>query len=236
MNKREESKLEMVKDVQTLLGENESIISKNAPLTALKEELVVINDELLEKEGVLKVNPKAKTENKHAKEDDLIYEAVVMAGAIYAYAETAKNTDLQVQMDIEENDFRRMRDADIPVTVDLILKKAAEYSRVLGPYGIVEDTRVMLKAKLDSYLITAGQQGAGKVDKGSARDLITSYFARIDVILTVMDKLMKGYEKSNYEFYSKYCIARIIRDKPSGTRNKEDENENPSENDSDKQK
>lgn len=215
MNKNDEGKLEMIDDVVDVLDAEKAIYSSVNAISLQRDNLRNISLEIKKNEATLKDSTIGKTESKYVSEDELVHDTVVVAGGIYAYASTEQLTDLKVFSDVSRRDFRRMRDTDVPVKAKSILDKADELGDALLPYGITQALRDELREDLSIYGEKVSDQGSGFVDKSTARSIITALFKKGDVALNILDKLMKQFQKSNTEFYTKYTTARNIWDKAS---------------------
>ncbi len=213
MNKTDEEKLEMFDDVVDVLDTEKDIYTGVTSITAQRDNLKAISVEIKKNEATLKNSTIGKTESKYVSEDELIHDAVVVAGGIYAYAATAGLTDLQALSDLSIRDFKRMRDTDVPVKATSILEKAEELGEALLPYGITAALITELRDDISIYNEKVSDQGAGFVNKSTARATITALFKRGDIAVNILDKIMKQYQKSHTEFYTKYKTARNIWNK-----------------------
>lgn len=223
MNKKDESRLGMIDAVVNTLDAEKDIYSSVNAIAIQRDNLRTFSADIKKNEATLKDSTLGKTESKYVSGDELVHDAVVVAGGIFAYATTEELTDLKIFSDITRRDFLRIRETDIPVKAQSILDKADELGDALIPYGITQALRDELRVDLTDYSAKVSNQGAGVVDKSTARSTITALFKRADIALNILDKLMKQFLKSNPEFYTSYKISRNIWDK--ATRHTETETE-----------
>jgi hypothetical protein len=215
MTKNEAAKLETAKDVVAVIEEQDSqvISSTVAAVLTKKDELKTVIEEINSYEDKLKNSATGLTSAKTEVEEDLIDDTLEIAGGIYGYADTIEDVELKEFADLNERDFDRLKNADVPVKIKSVLDKADGLVANLVDYGITQDILSDARDKLTLLNTKTDKQGTGFSGKSAARDLLYDKFAKIDSILVVLDKLMKKFKKLNPVFYYKYASARIIKNK-----------------------
>ncbi|MFA5806619.1 MAG: hypothetical protein WC879_18460 [Melioribacteraceae bacterium] len=166
-------------------------------------------------EKIIQEGTKGKVISKDDSQAELIKTALVFAGSIYGYAAGKNDMELLTFADINSSTFNKLRDAEIPLTVEKILDKADALGTSLIPFGITEEKRTSGRAGLNDYLQKFGSVNTGKGSKKSARETNLMLFDKADKKLRVLDKLMLGFKESSPELYSRYNAARVIYDKGS---------------------
>jgi hypothetical protein len=220
MTKHEESFLNMLVEVITLLENYPEILAENPAIKEVLDVLIELRNGIIAKGGTLKEDTKGNTAAKHNVLDQLSFEALVLAGAIYSYAVRTKDTALATSFDYGERHFTHERIDEIPLEAKNILDKAIELGNKLEPYGIhaidVENlTNSLAEVDVKSKIKIEGTQ-----EKGSARSLLFEDFKKVDKEIELLEKLTIRYKKSNPEFHAKLSIAKTVKSKATGSRKK----------------
>jgi hypothetical protein len=218
MNTREKNKNEMLGSVAAYYEENKLQFAGMTGIVSTFSELTAIHKEIDLNEKVIQDGTRGKVVSKDLSQEELIKTALVFAGSIYGYAAAVNNPELLTFSDISGRTFLKLRDSEIPITVEKLLDKADELADDLIPYGITGEKRTEARSRLNNYFDKFSSVSTGKQTKKSSRETIDMLFNKADQKLKVLDKLMLGLKESNAELYSKYSAARVIVDKAGSRR------------------
>lgn len=183
--------------LQASLATEIAFITKNAPLT------------LRRKTG--------SAEDKEAARLALCKAALIVAGAVSAYAHEAGNHELLVRVDTTLTLLLGGRGQDSHSKCEDILSAATANLAALGDYAVTQASLDNLQQLLDDYeeLLPLPQVAIGSA-KGTGQAIDAS-LDRIDGILNNgLDNLMLKFEDTNPDFFNDYTNARIIIDRPGG--------------------
>ena len=156
-------------------------------------------------------------EDKEAARLALCKAALIIAGAVAAYAHETGNHELLVRVDTTLTLLTSGRGQDSYSKCEDIHSAATANLAALGDYGVAQAGLDNLQQLLDDYeeLLPQPQVAIGSAK--SAGQAIDASLDRMDGILNNgLDNLMLKYEDSNPDFYRDYTNARIIIDRPGG--------------------
>ena len=215
MNKREESKLTAYMDIIEVIDNPGDGTGNEIPtgLNNVKNNLVSVCSEINEQEVLLKNSALGKTRAKDESMEDLIDEAIVTAGVIYAYAVGQGDIELETFANVSERELQKVRETEIPIKVKAILDKADEVGESLETFGITQTERDNLRNKLADFNKKAADQNLGITNKTAARDALDSLFDKADKTVDILEKLMKRFENTQPEFYNRFLAAKNIKNK-----------------------
>ena len=186
--------------LQASLASEIGFITKNAPQT------------LRHKTG--------SAEDKEAARLALCKAALIIAGAVSAYAHQIGNHELLVRVDTTLTLLMSGRGQDSHSKCADILAAATSNLTALTDYSVTQAGLDNLQSLLDDYeeLLPQPQVAIGSA-KGVGQAIDTA-LDRIDGVLNNgLDNLMLKYEDTNPDFYRDYTNARIIIDRPGGHSN-----------------
>lgn len=213
MNTREKNRNEMLGSLALFYETEKANFTGMPGLAAAFSDITGIHKEINLNEKVIQDGTKGKVVSKDVSQEELIKNALVFAGSIYGFASASNNSELLTLTDINSKTLLKLRDSEIPITVEKILDKADELADELIPFGITAEKRSAARTKLDDYLEKFGSVSTGKLTKKTARETNLMLFSKADQKLKVTDRLMLAFKESNPELYSKYTAARVIYDK-----------------------
>ena len=183
--------------LQASLATEIAFITKNAPKT------------LRRKTG--------SAEDKEAARLALCKAALIIAGAVAAYAHQAGNHELLVRVDTTLTLLLGGRGQDSYSKCEDILSAATANLVALADYAVTQASLDNLQQLLDDYdeLLPLPQVAIGSAK--STGQAIDASLDRIDGILNNgLDNLMLKFEDTNPDFFNDYTNARIIIDRPGG--------------------
>ena len=222
MNKREESKVDMYKDVSDVIDTPEEGLQLPPGIIAVNNDLKTVRSNILAKESRLKGSTIGKTEAKDICLEELIEDAVIVCGAIYAHAVKINDVELERFADVSERSLKNSREAEVPIRVKDIFIKAAEIGSALAEFGTAQTELDEYRTDLANFNEKAGKQNSGFTDKSAARDDLDSLFANADKDVEIIARLMKKYERTNPEYYNRFAAARCIKNKATRKKTTED--------------
>ncbi len=230
MNKREESKLAAYGEIVDVINLPGDGIEIPMGIVNAKSNLKLICDEIKVKEEQLKNAAVGKTYAKDKALNEIIEQAVIIAGSIYAFAVAGNNDELEQFAEVNDKTLYNTRETDIPIKAKAVLDKADELGTALEIYGTTQAERDKLRNALADFADKDTIQNTGLGNKTAARDDLTSLFVRADKVVKVIEKLMKKFEQTNPEYYNRFTAANNIKNKAVRHRdNGEEEEQNPPE-------
>jgi hypothetical protein len=153
---------------------------------------------------------KGTTEDKHAKEIDMVNAALKVSSSVYVYAVDINDNELKEKMDFPKSRLNRMRDTQKADACELIHESANAVIASLAPYNITAADLMHLQSKIDIYhdniakpKIAVNRKAVARIDE----DLL---IRRGKSILKKIDKLMEHYKSSQPDFYEMYFKSRNI--------------------------
>ena len=137
----------------------------------------------------------------------VIKTSLVFAGALFGYAADNNNNELLTFSDLNTRSFTRLRDSQVPLLAESILEKCAALGDALVPSGITAEKRTAFRELLTEHMDKFAALNQGKISKKTANATIKMLLAKFEKKLTVIKKLMLGFEDSNPEMYAKFTAA-----------------------------
>lgn len=225
MKKTQISHLYMFKAVYTVLNKYESILSTVPTLmqaqTTFKENLSRIESTQLIQEG--QVTGVAKQKQKE--EDEMIAAVLIVAAALYVYAQDTNNLELLDKVHVGKN-IKNLSDSRLIAVCRNIMGLAIAVGvENLSPYGLPADALTNLDKEINDFVQLVTQPRSEVVTRSQATALLDELFKETNSLLRGrMDKLLQVQQTEHPEFYNEYRAARVIVD-ISGTKSPGDEEE-----------
>jgi hypothetical protein len=157
------------------------------------------------------------TKDKSLLHQDMVQKAVVIAGAVHAFAARTDNLELKQQMDFSVSDLKKTSDNISSQNCQMIATTAKSIGKELSEYGVKPEDVDSLQKAIDAFNAqnTAPREAITR-RKGTGEE-IEKMFQQIDALLVdVMDKLAGQFRVTAPEFYRLYASNRMIVD--AGTR------------------
>lgn len=221
MDKREESKIESVKDITGLIEQKKQELANLPAVLEIQQELNALVADAQSRQGVIADSTTGKTGAKNLKRQAVTDEALLVAGAVYNYGIDNKDKEAEEIGSISASDFRNMREADVNVKALNIFDVGVKLGEKLNKYGVSTTELKQLKHSIDDYDVKKIEKGAGQVNRSTARDTMDVVFEKINIQLEKLDKLMARFENKNPELFNAYTNARNIKDKATRKREKD---------------
>jgi hypothetical protein len=159
------------------------------------------------------------TGDKHAARKVLCAAAVVVGGAVAAWAETQNNHELFTSVDFTEADLLHQPEQDCATTCQNILDAGtANLAAMAAGKTLAQTDLDDLTQKLKDFnkALTRPRQLRSKI-KG-ATDQLPGLIAAADRVLErQIDRLMPRFKITNPDFYAAYQVARVIVSQGGGT-------------------
>jgi len=153
--------------------------------------------------------------NKAAITGLLLDELMVVAGRIGACASVTGDIELEAKVNFPRWQIAKLRDTEIDDRAQVVLDLANAHLAALADYGITAATLTALDGAIDAYsaIVESPRSATNKVK--SITEAIADNFEKADKALEdVLDRLMRGFEKTAPDFFREYEAARIIVDRP----------------------
>lgn len=213
MNNRQLNKYEMLCAVYNVYDTEKEAFNSFPAAAAAFSDIKMIYKEIELNEKIINQGTKGKVDSKNTAQEQVIRTGLILAGAIYAYAVDKNDYELMTFSDLNSKSFSKLRDSEVPITVDNIIDKAEELGDLLIPFGISVEKKTAARQLLNEYTEKYADLNTGKTSKKTANANVAMLLEKADKKLKVLDKLMLNVKESNAELYSKYNAARVIIDK-----------------------
>lgn len=214
MNHREMSHIKMHRATLGVLDANTTIWQANVALTAARNQLntgIKYVDSLQTTQAGVTTGV---TVDKATARQQLAAAAVVVAGAVAAYADSQNNHELFAKVDFTAADLRHGAEEKCQTNCANILQAGKDNLAAITPSGTLAQSDLDgLETQLtgfDTLLTKPRQAKAGT--KAATNELPAALLANDRTLERQLDKLMEKYRVANPDFYQQYQVARIIVD------------------------
>jgi Carboxypeptidase regulatory-like domain len=212
MTKKQAAALEMFQAVLAHFNSNQTLIENFAAITearaTLAEKLNALAD-ALQVQG--KVITGITLRKKHTRElltDDI----VILANALFAFANVTGNEELQKTAAISFSALNRMKDAVLNAYCRNLLDAMIPHQKALTGFGIEQDMITTLNAKVDAWYQNNTQTRNAVSMRVAGSKELKLIFAGISQLLRMrIDPLMLQFKKTEPAFYNSYRNNRKMR-------------------------
>lgn len=156
--------------------------------------------------------------------------SVDFAGAIHAYAEEEKNTQLQTKMDLTRSDFNGRNQSKILLNIDLVLAQIPNVP--LAAFlncGITEEEikDYQEQTAILKPMLTA--KGIATIDQSGITDRINNLFDELSTIKNkTIKRLITQYSRKDPDFYFKLKATMVVQYRSTASKsNKKTEDTTP---------
>jgi len=223
MDKRQDDKLGMYQTVEKVCGDNRPIW---ANLIGFKRGCDKLSGIIASIGALWQIQQGARDGVRPTKlqiTDDLIAQAVLVAGALCAYGTEKGEIQLSAAYDIDPTDIAKLRDTERDDYAQAIHDKARELLDLeqtspppadapkLADHGLTDAALILLQARIALYGVAVQSPRAATVDITAATTSLAKIFEEGDALLAkILDKLILQFQLSAPDFFAKYQSARII--------------------------
>jgi hypothetical protein len=215
MTAKQEAKVSMYDAVLQHAGANPAIVGTvpayQTAITALSAKYsAIITATQLEQVQISGI-----TVDKSVAKKNLAQQAVDTAAAVFAYAASIGNNELQEKARYPKSRFTNMRDELVKPTCQAILDLANANLKDLAPFGISAATITLLQSAINNYGAAVAKPRNAVSQRTAYRETIKTLIREADAILkNQLDKIAPQFKMANMEFYNAYLSNRIILDAP----------------------
>ncbi len=213
MNDRQENRLGSYRTTGQVLTEN---IGLFAGLPALGTEHTNLLDSvsLIDSLAMLQsTNTTGITAAKGEIQRQMIDKAMLVAGAVRAFASATSNAALKARVHLTETMFRERRDDQRDDLAQDIHGAANENLAALADYGITAATLSALQTRIDAYRLAIPSPSVARAQRRSHTELLETELQRANMLCKErIDGLMEQFKESQPAFYNAYHAARDIID------------------------
>lgn len=174
-------------------------------------------DELIQR--ILEVNERtlsqsgAVTASKAGTLDAVVQKAVMLSGAMQAYAAFTGNVELAAKVKLTKTDITSARETDVEKTVSPVINAARKEMTNLADYGITEAQITELETSIDDFNSMIGRPRTIRNQAFAAiSELEELVNTANDVAKQKLDNLMLLFQTTQPGFYDEYLRARTIVD------------------------
>lgn len=224
MNKVSENKMTMI---YATLAACAKFVATWTGLVAFKnahDELVANMKSIEDASETQELNMKGAALDKRFKRDAMTQKTIVMAHALFAYAEDTNDIVLREKANLSEHDLTKKRDAIVAQLCQGISNLATALGAGLVDYGVTAAEITGLQSAIDKYVaVVTAPRNATTVRKGATAEINTLMKDSMKILNNRMDKLMSEFKESKPNFYQEYFDARIIVDSGARTQERPDD-------------
>lgn len=213
MKRTDENKFTMMRGVQTVLSNHATDV---APVQALADAKAAFDGILIEianADQLSQGGSSGETQEKAEAKDVLINTALVIAGAVKAYATTQGDNALFELVDYTKTDLRQAGDTVLPSSAQAIHDAASGVVANLTDYGVTAADLADFQQRIDDYTALIGAPRTAIAEQKAQNERLAGLFDRGDSLLKgTMDNLMIRFQTQKPVFFSEYTTARQIVD------------------------
>jgi hypothetical protein len=222
MNTRQENKLSMYVSVQSLLEGNQTVWQTlpafGSAFTAFKGSIQRINS----LEQSRQTGTRGVTAAKQAAREGMASAALIVAGAVRAYASKNNDQELLAKVDFTSSNILRGRDTEAATICQGIHDSANGVVANLADFGVDAAGLTALQGKIDAYSAVLGSPRSRASTHRAAAGLKDDEFTAADRVLEEqLDGLVENFRVSQPSFYEAYQAARDVVENASGHSNAE---------------
>lgn len=215
MNKIQSAKMSMYRVVAFSLLENTNIIAEIPAMLQASDEFTAVIEAIQHQSQVQIMPIKGHTAQKANQRSLLTEEALVISGALYAYAVNISDEVLKAQTKFTKSKFNRLKSNSVIPQCSNMYDKALEYLPALADYGItqqkIDEFLQLIKRYKDAFTLPRNAMSNRK----TATIMLAELFDKGDDILRKkIDKLALSFKKRHPGFYELLIKSRMIVDSP----------------------
>jgi LysM repeat protein len=213
MNKTQTNHFRMMLNTQGTLDASTTIWNGIPVVLNTKNDLDEIIQRIEETNEKTMPASKAITADKDMVLEGLAQKALVLSGALQAYAAVTGNNVLAEQVKLVKSDLIRARETDVEALVMPVINAARAELANMADYGVTEAMITETETSLDAFKVLIGQPRTIRNQAFAAMDLLDELLDAANVILkNKLDPMMIRFKFTDTEFYSEYERARTIVD------------------------
>ncbi|MCW3102533.1 MAG: hypothetical protein JWO09_973 [Bacteroidetes bacterium] len=219
MKRAFENKLSMYLAVQQVCADNNAVWSGVGAVSAAITEFNNTITAITAARQIQENSHTGLTEDKKLKQEAMANVAMVVKGAVQAYATDSRNNELYESVNYSNSAIKKQPDTIARDRALLIYNKAMSVNTVLGNYGVNSTVLTSLQSAITDFeAIMSRPRTAINSVKASTLQ-ISELFANADIVLKRrIDKLMLQFSISSPAFYNTFTNARQIVDSGKGSK------------------
>jgi uncharacterized protein (UPF0335 family) len=229
MNNRQESKLDMLQRVLTILSNNVQIyahVKRIVDLVAKLNSVLVSIRETAQQQA--KITIEGYSAEKQKVFEDVISYSIKIANAMYVLAFDKNDKVLLSNMSINKSMFYHVHANDVFTLATNIITEAKKHVSELKDYGIEENDFILLEEAVSTYKNYINRPQIVREEHALYTKNLKELFSEADSILyDQLDKLIVLFKTSSPNFYFSYKAARNIIN--FSKRNRKEKTEEPEE-------
>lgn len=224
MNKTEENRYTMYRQVLTLLEKNLPVLETIPNFKPAIEEFRVVYDNIAAADTEYGNATGGKLTDFELAEEKMTAALAEAVKYLKVVAKSAGNNELLDKVDYSPREFQRMRDSNLSVTALMIADTVAANIAVLQGYNYTAANLEKLRALVNDFTLKLNAKEESYTGKPNLKTRIKDLFAAADELLkNKIDFLADLFEETNPEFYNNYYSARVVKNL--GIRHEKTENE-----------
>lgn len=211
MNDNQENRVSMFMAVKKVVDKFTAVWTPVAAFVASYGRFELIMDRILTELGIQETATTGVRTDKLAAQEAMIDQALIVAGAVYAFASDTENNTLREAVNYSYSDLRYVRDTISGERARVIHDQANGVVGSLADYGVDAALLLAFDGLIDAYVdVIAAPRVAITVRKGATSNLADDIKMAEKELKEKMDKLMPQFKAGSPDFYGQYFNARII--------------------------
>jgi len=213
MNSIQRNQLAMLIAVNKVLEDHRSLVETVPALAKDASEFNTLIDLIHQDMALQEGLAGSQTTMKYKEEDEMIQTTVQLAAAIFAFAHSTGQLDLENKVRVTPSRLRSMSDKKLETTCRNILALARTIVDSLADYGIHNEFLDKLEEAINTFSSYITRPRAQIVTRSQAtRELKEHMLKANDLLRHNMDKLLLLFQDTESLFYNTYKAARTIID------------------------
>ncbi len=214
MTKPEDNKLHSAVGIVDYLESNSNKTTESPLIAVNVTRLKGINLDIATNQGILLIGTKGITEAKAVTRNLLIHTTLTIYGKVYAFAVENEDAELEKNMDVEQYHLTELREGGLSIKIQSLLDQLHKMTtEQLTSCGIKTEDVTEFESMLGIYNKSISDSSKSAADKTTARETLTQKLAKMEKVLTVLDKLMINFKNKDSQFYMSYKSLRDVKDR-----------------------
>ncbi len=181
-----------------------------AALAEYLETLAITNSQIQEISRMQETETSGVAANKKQIRINLNTKVSDSARKLIAFATLNNNLILLAEVNYSESEFKNFIDNEIPEKAQLIHSKAQEYLEELIPFGIAEETQLILQDAINEFREVINAPRISKMAKSQATKELVVLFKTAEDAIEKIDSIVELVRYTEPYFYNGYRLARKI--------------------------
>lgn len=212
MNKREENRYSMFRQVITELDKNPVEFTKYPGLVSAISEFKTLYANIAAKDDKYLTRTNGKLIDFELAEEKMVEAIMELAGFLKVIAKNEADNSLFEQVNFGVYDLTRMRDSNLAVKAESVYNAAQTNKSKLTAMNYTAEKLTDVKSKIDLFASALSDKENSYTEKTTFKLELNELFKMADDLLKeIIDDFMELYKTDNPTMYNNYFSARIVK-------------------------